>query len=1343
MSARKGGNAAAKAAAAAAAAPVAVVEDEDEQGGLDDEELETTERAADGVVAAPLADEGAADGAVAAAAAGAAAGGSLPSASARSPIARAILAGGGTLAVGEVRLRGQEWAQLCLRDPVGALLEAVRATIELAGLALRIEVADLDAGPETFIAALPDRAREGGSDPSVYPLLPKTNSGKKAVDALERFWASAIAAQSMQAMFEGGFLDTLGSWLLVMSRVPIRSLRHVATVAVLAVADALGHQYQTLIRTRDALHTQLAAVGSRNKRQLAQLERDAQESSEHVDKLFTARSKLLEGTVPPRSRDVSEDIRLHMLSAVDRLMRKDPETYLQSRFTARVFLMTHDPWPDVRLKALQVIHHWYTNQNYSEAVKENLQQFASRFLHQLVERTADVDPRVMVAALRCLRLPALAEQLEEKVFDDVVNLCVGSREQLVREEAALFINSHVFQDPGICLLPKKHGPRRGGGSGAPGGGGGGAGEEEDLGAGGGEAAEPRAEDGLAAPKDNVRELYDSETSLSMLMEFIESYINPRMRITERAVGAFWAYAPSLSHWSTMVNLCLIGEGRGTAMEPLNPAQRLALLYIMEASVRRAREDLQSIKQSERDAAVTKLNDACAHIIPELPQLMKVCLTEEKHSLLLSHVCKILIEYAVENAQNQVLVNPKALCQWLEQFINGQTSLDTAKYCVDALVSLARVFAEAKDCFLELAKSWHHRCNKLLEPAAVAAGTDELRSAMGRYVVLANRAIDMAFGCPHVQSRIMDLLEQRIAWTLKEEQKPANEGANAGGESAATEVDANTASTQIDDDTAEAGAGEGEEEKAAPTADAAEALASPPAGVPDERLALQLLEAATITVFWHIKMVYWIEQEESTDAQGNAKAQISEMLQNLGNFATMRSHLVPVITRLRNICIGVISADKNRVVRFHAFSAYMSISQYAVAVSDRLALDAQPAGGEAPAPGLGDLFEVNIPREHNETLWKYLNGMYQLLIESAGSVPLAAFEQEGQRVQAIDAYPAPSLGTVTAPRFLTTAVMEALDLQPKQEKDAEVPAKGEADLGQELLIATLVSRMVSESEVEDIIAGPLGMLLLLQVERGCPRPVRDVAFGFLRRLSAMARTCEDYALLYFSVQAKAIFSLFDCSGGAAAHSLCGMLLRHWGVKIGHWLEPSFYIVLRETLQDCITSDKRTLPLLDTFSMWLSKVEDPTMRGHGKELADAIQQRCTQCGLDVDADPLIESIVRRLRPPIPIAGAAAASEAPAAAAAAAAPAAEGASASRAPSAMAPPSPVPSPLPAPGAFASSPVSSAAGSGALPAHRLSGKRSPASLQAAAAEDAAAMPPPPSPAQAPSSNKRRKSDRS
>lgn len=137
-----------------------------------------------------------------------------------------------------------------------------------------------------------------------------------------------------------------------------------------------------------------------------------------------------------------------------------------------------------------------------------------------------------------------------------------------------------------------------------------------------------------------------------LIEFTENYMQEKLRICDRAVGAFWPRSPALSHWSTMMNLCLVGEGaQRVGQNPISSRQRLALMYIMEAAIRRAEDEVRTAKPSEKDQAATRMNEArsrarhpfgpfrpffggfrsqaCMQIIPEIPRLMDLSRPEDR------------------------------------------------------------------------------------------------------------------------------------------------------------------------------------------------------------------------------------------------------------------------------------------------------------------------------------------------------------------------------------------------------------------------------------------------------------------------------------------------------------------------------------------------------------------------------------------------------------------------------------------------------------------------------------------------------------------------------------------
>ncbi|CAK9061230.1 Cohesin subunit SA-1 (SCC3 homolog 1) (Stromal antigen 1) [Durusdinium trenchii] len=667
-----------------------------------------------------------------------------PPAPAEGTLAHQILYGSAT----DVKLRAQEWASLCSRDLAQALLVVLDLTLALSGLPGAVTPEDLEAEPALLVIRLPDWVRSQHLDPTIYPICPSPHSSaqsRKSISNLENFLRHGISEQNGAALLDSHLVTSLSRWLLVLHAAAIRSVRHVSTIAALSVAEALGHQYHALSRSHETLSRQLQTVtGNVTARQAG--ERVVGACFSHAREMSRARNQLLETIVPLRSRDISEVIRVYTLSQVDRLMKVDPEMYLQNKWTARVFLMVHDPHVEVRLKALSVIMQWFLpDKKKSAAVREHLGQFAKNCLPHLVERVGDVEPRVAQMALRCLRQKDLAENLKSEEFELVVNLVIGSRDMAVREEAALFVNTHVFQDPGICSKERSKKRGRDGGGG---------GDQRDK-----DHGRDEEDDWQADPQ---QELYNSEVAISMLIEYIDEYMKDRLRICERLVGAFWPRSPALSHWSTMVNLCMVGEGaQRVGQTPITSRQRLCLLYVMEAAVRRADDEVRTARPSEKDNAATRMNEACMHIIPEIPRLMDLCRPEEEQFLLLTHVCKMLVEYAVQSAQSQVLVNSKVLCQGLRKAIEDLSPMETMKNSADSLLALARCFEEAKNTFLDLSKEVHRACSNILEDEKVKDRFQELRPVMSRFLVLANRGIDTSFGSMPMVRRMLKLLHERV------------------------------------------------------------------------------------------------------------------------------------------------------------------------------------------------------------------------------------------------------------------------------------------------------------------------------------------------------------------------------------------------------------------------------------------------------------------------------------------------------------------------------------------------------------------------------------------------------
>ncbi|CAE8604378.1 unnamed protein product, partial [Polarella glacialis] len=293
----------------------------------------------------------------------------------------------------------------------------------------------------------------------------------------------------------------------------------------------------------------------------------------------------------------------------------------------------------------------------------------------------------------------------------------------------------------------------------------------------------------------------------------------------------------------------------------------------------------------------------------------------------------------------VLVNAKALCQALRTVIEGQNPLDTTKYCADSLLALARCFDEARATFLDLAKTVHHKCSQLLQAESLGGRMEEFRPLVRRFMMLSNRGIDMSFGSMPMLDRMIELLGGRADWLRqkKVDEAAVDEAAAAAENPAGAEEGGSSSSTKrkrLEEDG--------------------------PADVLDARLALQLLEAASTSVMWHVRMSFWVENQGAVSEEGRSAAekQVSEMLQGFGELPALRVELPRTVSRLRDVCCRLIESDQSAHVKYHAYCAYMALVQLAVGVSDKLCLEVSEDGGATVGPtGWGATFEVHVSKRH--------------------------------------------------------------------------------------------------------------------------------------------------------------------------------------------------------------------------------------------------------------------------------------------------------------------------------------------------------------------------------------------
>jgi len=223
-------------------------------------------------------------------------------------------------------------------------------------------------------------------------------------------------------------------------------------------------------------------------------------------------------------------------------------------------------------------------------------------------------------------------------------------------------------------------------------------------------------------------------------------------------------------------------------------------------------------------------------------------------------------------------------------------------------------------------------------------------------------------------------------------------------------------------------------------------------------------------------------------------------------------------------------------------------------------------------------------EHQRIIFQYLSDVFAT-VQAMHAVP---FDEDGQKVEPYDIWPPLALkGQYTGPRYMQQELLEGrTDVVRKNDFEAE---DGDKPQQQQLCRAILCARMVFESEIEDIHAGPIGQLVLTQLDRSKPKPLREVALRLKRRLRDLARISTEFAEQYFEAQKAAVIGLYETVGQPAAQSMACEFARQWGPRIMPWLEKPLYDTLLSAVNECGEKGEDGIPLLEAFMCWIKGEE----------------------------------------------------------------------------------------------------------------------------------------------------------
>eukprot|EP00392_Amoebophrya_sp_AT5.2_P007925 g7944.t1 len=367
----------------------------------------------------------------------------------------------------------------------------------------------------------------------------------------------------------------------------------------------------------------------------------------------------------------------------------------------------------------------------------------------IVERTGDTDEKVACAAVRLCQRHYLADRcLDDIEFEVLVNLLLCGRTPKLRLAAANFVDSHIFQAPGIQdlidhdALALDHDAASASGA------------TDDEGGAQHQAPRPPAHHQKSAMKNKgalAKKKMNVETTLLMWLAYVEMYAGQHKSILIQAVAAFWEKASCLTAWKTMASLFFLCEGEGAssfadpsvaapvALEPLAMSKKLALAATMEASLTLLMQGYYAGKLSsggQNPAAASSIQSlavACHHLLPNMAKFFELFRAEQYGKLCLSNCFNMLLTFALENPNDvpsqtlhPVLDHTDALESVLDEVQTNHPQLyQNACRCYR---HLALLLPEAKRALVAYLREKQTGLRKLLEQLLGVESEDESSDA---------------------------------------------------------------------------------------------------------------------------------------------------------------------------------------------------------------------------------------------------------------------------------------------------------------------------------------------------------------------------------------------------------------------------------------------------------------------------------------------------------------------------------------------------------------------------------------------------------------------------------------
>ncbi|KAI9916859.1 hypothetical protein PsorP6_018119 [Peronosclerospora sorghi] len=278
-----------------------------------------------------------------------------------------------------------------------------------------------------------------------YLLMSRGRSMKKCQQNFEEFWdVFVMECYESEILFTSNVASNFVDWLTTLSSSELRPIRHTATVAVLAMSNALVHvaasiSNQLAISTRQLsaeISSPSAGKNSTNLQKMAVLKDIKALSEDRLEQVLKLVNLIFTGVVVHRYRDVMPEIRAVSMQSLGHWIITLPDHFLKDNFVKYLGWLLSDKSALVRLEVVEILCELYEN----DAFTERLELFNSRFMPRFLELCNDVDAAVVEASIHLLIAADKHSLISSDVdLSPVEKLVFDAQRENIRRAAAEFV----------------------------------------------------------------------------------------------------------------------------------------------------------------------------------------------------------------------------------------------------------------------------------------------------------------------------------------------------------------------------------------------------------------------------------------------------------------------------------------------------------------------------------------------------------------------------------------------------------------------------------------------------------------------------------------------------------------------------------------------------------------------------------------------------------------------------------------------------------------------------------------------------------------------------------------